>query len=505
MAAPAANRALITASLLMATLMNSLDMTIANVALPHIQGSVSASQEQIAWVLTSYIIASAIMTPMASWLAGRFGRKNLLLVSIAGFTVASMLCGISNSVPEIVGFRLLQGVFGASLIPLSQSILLDINPPERHGQAMALWGAGTLLGPVMGPVLGGWLTDQFSWRWVFFINLPIGALALLGVWLFMTNAVIDIRKRFDFLGFAALIGFIGALQLMLDRGPSLDWFSATEIRVYLIVAAICLWVFVIHTLTVENPFFDRRLAKDSNFVAATFFAMATALLMFSSIALLPSMMQGILNYPVLTSGFLTMPRGIGSLIAMLVIGQLVGRADTRIILGVGMSLTALAFWQMIHFDLSMNEWPMVVSSFIQGFGIGLTFVPLTTLAFSTLPAELRPEASTVYTLVRNIGASVGISIMQALLVNSTQSAHAGLAARINPADPVVRADMPAMFDPGAVPGLLALNSEITRQATMIAYLNDFRLMLVVTIITVPLVFLLRPAKAPPKDVHVAAD
>jgi DHA2 family multidrug resistance protein len=442
---------------------------------------------------------------MAGWLAGRFGRKNLLIVSIAGFTVASMLCGIANSLPEIVGFRLLQGIFGASLIPLSQSILLDINPPERHGQAMALWGAGTLMGPVLGPALGGWLTDQLSWRWVFFINLPVGALALLGVWLFMPKPVDDIRKPFDFLGFAALIGFIGALQLMLDRGPSLDWFSSVEIRVYLVVSIACLWVFLIHTLTVEHPFFDRRLAKDRNFVTATLFGMATAVLMFSSIALLPTMMQGLLDYPVLTSGFVTMPRGIGSLLAMLLIGRVVGRVDTRIILAFGMSLTSVAFWQMSNFDLSMDEWPMIISGFVQGFGIGLTFVPMTTLAFSTVPASLRPEASTVYTLVRNIGASVGISIMQALLVNSTQAAHAGLAERLDPSNPMLRADLPAMFDPGSVPGLLALNGEITRQAMMIAYLNNFRLMLVVTVITVPLVFLLRPAKAPPKDLHVAAD
>jgi MFS transporter, DHA2 family, multidrug resistance protein len=505
MAASAANRGLITVSLLAATLMNSLDMTIANVALPHIQGSVSASQEQIAWVLTSYMIASAIMTPLSGWLAGRFGRKNMLLVSVGGFTVASMLCGVSDNLAQIVTFRLLQGMFGAALIPLSQSILLDISPPAEHGQAMALWGAGTLLGPVMGPALGGWLTDHLSWRWVFFINLPIGTLAFMGLWLFLHRTVDDIRKPFDFLGFAALTGSIGALQLMLDRGPTLDWFSSVEIRIYLIIAAASFWVFIIHTLTVEHPFFDRRLTKDRNFVAATLFGLFTGLLMFSSISLQPTMMQGLLGYPVLLSGYVTTSRGFGSLLSMLVVGRLVNKVDTRIILVAGMSLTVIAFWQMAAFDLVMSPWPIVVAGFAQGFGIGLTFVPVTTLAFSTIPAALRPEASTVYTLIRNIGASVGISIMQALLVNSAQSAHAGLTERLDPTDPVVRAGLPAMLDPSTVAGAVALNDQISREAMMIAYLNDFRLMVVITLISVPLVFLLRPAKAGQGDVHVAAD
>src|SRR6185369_1507584 len=269
----AKNRWPITISIMLATVMNSLDTTIANVALPHIQGSVSASADQITWVLTSYIVSAAIMTPLSGWMADRIGRKRMFLVSIGGFTVASMLCGIATSLPEIVIFRVLQGVFGAALIPLSQAVLLDINPPEKHGQAMAVWGAGAILGPILGPVLGGWLTDNLSWRWVFFINLPIGILAFLGVWLFIQENKHDNPKKFDFFGFGTLIVFIGAFQLFLDRGPSQDWFGSRETWIEFIVAVTALWLFVVQTLTAEHPFFDRALSRDRNFVTSTVFGL----------------------------------------------------------------------------------------------------------------------------------------------------------------------------------------------------------------------------------------
>ncbi|HQN51981.1 MAG TPA: DHA2 family efflux MFS transporter permease subunit, partial [Phenylobacterium sp.] len=291
-----ANRVPITIAIMLATVMNSLDTTIANVALPHIQGSVSASQDQITWVLTSYIVAAAIMTPMSGWLADRVGRKRLYLISIAGFTIASMLCGVADSLVEIVGFRLLQGLFGAALIPIAQAILLDINPPEKHGQAMAIWGAGAILGPILGPAIGGWLTEQASWRWVFFINLPIGILAFAGVFLFISRDGGARAKPFDFLGYASLVGFIGGLQLMLDRGPGEDWFASPEIWTYLLVTIGSLWVFLVHTLTAAHPFFDRALARDRNFVTASIFGFFIGILLFSTVALLPPMMQGLMGY-----------------------------------------------------------------------------------------------------------------------------------------------------------------------------------------------------------------
>lgn len=501
-----ANRWPITISIMLATVMNSLDTTIANVALPHIQGSVSAGPEQIGWVLTSYIVSAAIMTPLTGWLAGRMGRKRLFQVSIAGFVLASMLCGIATTLPELVIFRLLQGVFGAALIPLSQAVLLDINPPEKHGQAMAIWGAGAILGPILGPALGGYLTENFSWRWCFYINLPIGILALLGVSFFIAHDRVANARRFDFLGFGALAIFVGAIQLVLDRGPSQDWFSSAEIWTETILAVMGLWVFMAHTVTAEHPFFDRRLARDRNFVTASIFGFFVGILLFSTMALLPPMMQTLMGYPVLTSGLVSMPRGVGSFLAMFIVGRLVGRVDTRLILFTGLALSTVALWQMMHFDLSMTSGPIIVSGIIQGLGIGLLFVPLSTLAFATIPPALRAEGSAVYTLIRNMGASVGISIMQALVVANTQTMHASLAAKVIPTDAVVRSGLPAMFNPFSIPGLQALNAEITRQATMVAYVDDFRLMFFITIACMPMLLLMRrPRRAGGEPAHAAVE
>ena len=500
------NRWPITISIMLATVMNSLDTTIANVALPHIQGSVSASSDQITWVLTSYIVAAAIMTPLSGWLSDRIGRKRIFLISIGGFTVASMLCGIATSLPEIVLFRVLQGVFGAALIPLSQAVLLDINPPEKHGQAMAIWGAGAILGPILGPALGGYFTENFSWRWCFYINLPIGILAFLGVLLFISGDRLTKAKRFDFLGFGMLTLFIAAFQMVLDRGPSQDWFHSTEIWTETLLAAIGLWVFVVHTLTTDHPFFDKALIRDRNFVTASIFGFFVGILLFSAMALLPPMMQTLMGYPVLTSGLVSMPRGVGSFAAMFFVGRLIGKVDTRLILMVGLAISCVALWQMMHFDLSMGVWPFITSGIIQGLGVGLLFVPLSTLAFATVPPHLRPEGSSVYTLVRNLGSSVGISIMNALVVANTQTMHSSLAAKIVPSDPVVGAVLPKMFDPATPAGISALNAEVTRQASMVAYVDDFRLMFIITIACMPMLLLMRkPRPIGGEPLHAVVD
>jgi DHA2 family multidrug resistance protein len=500
------NRWPITISIMLATVMNSLDTTIANVALPHMQGSVSASPEQITWVLTSYIVSAAIMTPLSGWLADRIGRKRMFLISIAGFTAASMLCGIATTLPEIVLFRVLQGVFGAALIPLSQAVLLDINPPEKHGQAMAIWGAGAILGPVLGPALGGYFTEYFSWRWCFFINLPIGILAFLGVLFFISGDRLRAAKKFDFLGFGMLTLFIAAFQMVLDRGPSQDWFQSREIWTETILAAVGLWVFVVHTLTTDHPFFDKALMRDRNFVTASVFGFFVGILLFSTMALLPPMMQTLMGYPVLTSGLVSMPRGVGSFVAMFFVGRLIGKVDTRLILMTGLTISCVSLWQMMHFDLSMTIWPFITSGIIQGFGVGLLFVPLSTLAFATVPPHLRPEGSSVYTLVRNLGSSVGISIMNALVVANTQTVHASLAGNLVASDAVVRAELPRMLDPATTAGITSLNGEITRQASMVAYVDDFRLMFIITIACMPMLLLMRrPRQAGGEPLHAAID
>jgi DHA2 family multidrug resistance protein len=508
-------RTLSTASIMLATLMNSLDTTIANVALPHIQGSVSASQDQITWVLTSYIVAAAIMTPLVSWLASIFGRKMVFLVSIVGFVVASMLCGIAGSLVQIVLYRLLQGMFGAALIPLSQAVLLDIYPPRQHGQAMAVWGAGAILGPVLGPAIGGWLTDNLSWRWVFFINLPIGIMAFVGVFLFIQGDRAARRPSIDFFGYITLAVAIGATQMFLDRGATLDWFASTEVQIEFVTAILAFYLFMVQILTARKPFVSLAIFADRNFATASFFGFLVGILLFSGLALLPPMMENLLGYPVVTTGLVSMPRGVGSFVAMFAVGQLVGRIDVRLILLTGLCISALAVLQMSHFNLQMTSTPIVISGLLQGLGTGLLFVPLSTVAFASLPASLRTEAAGFYTLIRNIGSSIGISIMQVMLGNNIDQAHADLVTHVRPDNPLFRAPyLRAPFSLVDLHGLAALNGEITRQASMIAYDDDFRLMLWITLAAIPLLVLMQPpgrrpaqgtAQAPGPELHAAVE
>jgi DHA2 family multidrug resistance protein len=491
----AKNRGVITMSIMAATLMNSLDTTIANVALPHIQGSVSASQDQITWVLTSYIVAAAIMTPLTGWLAGRLGRKMVFLVSIGGFTVASALCGISNSLVEIVLFRLLQGVFGAALIPLSQAVLLDINPPEKHGQAMAVWGAGAILGPILGPALGGYLTDNLSWRWVFYINLPIGMLAFTGVLLFIREHRQSEQRPFDFFGFATLAVAIGAFQMFLDRGQTQDWFSSPEVQIEFALSLLSLFLFLVQMATAKRPFVDISIFKDGNFVTASIFGFLLGILLFSSLALLPPFMENLLGYSVVTTGLVSMPRGLGSFAAMFVVGQLMGRVDVRLILLVGLILSGIAVWQMTHFTILMSSTPIIVSGVLQGLGTGLLFVPLSTLAFASMAPEKRTEAAGLYTLIRNIGSSSGISIMTALLSRNTNVAHSQLVEHIRPDNPLIHTtSLGAMVNFASAKSLALIDGMVNQQAAMIAYIDDFKLMLWITILAIPMLLLMRPPK-----------
>ena len=500
----AANRVPITIAVMLATIMNSLDTTIANVALPHIQGSVSASADQITWVLTSYIVAATIMTPLTGFLADRLGRKMVFMISIAGFTVASMLCGIAGSLVEIVLFRLLQGLFGAALIPLSQAVLLDINPPEKHGQAMAVWGAGAVLGPILGPALGGWLTDNLDWRWVFFINLPIGILAFGGVFLFLSERKSAEKRPFDIIGFASLALAIGAFQMLLDRGPGQDWFGSPEIWTYLIVTIIAVWMFGVQLATAAKPFVARALLADPNFITCCVFGFFIGILLYSTLALLPPMMQTLMGYPVAFTGLVSMPRGIGSFIAMFAVGQLIGRVNIKLILLAGLTISAISLWQMTHFSLGMDTHLIIVSGFLSGVGTGLIFVPLSTIAFATVQAQYRAEGAGLFTLVRNIGSAAGISIMQARFVSGIEVHHATLVEHARPDNPLYHAYAPLAFQTQSA--IAGFNAQITRQASMLSYIDDFRLMLGITVLCAPLILLMRTPKANGGEtVHVAAD
>ena len=488
---------LVAISVMLATIMQALDTTIANVALPHMQGSLAATQDQISWVLTSYIVAAAITMPATGFIAAKIGRKRLLLISITGFIVTSMLCGIALSLEQMVIYRLLQGIFGASLVPLSQAVLLDAYPREKHGAAMAMWGVGVMVGPILGPTLGGYLTENFDWRWVFFINLPFGLLALAGVLAFVTESERRVSLRFDALGFMFLGVAIGALQMMLDRGELLDWFGSTEIIVESLIAAIAFYVFVVHMFTYQEPFLEPRLFKDRNFVIGTSFMFVVGIILLATMALLPPMLQQLAGFPVITTGYVLAPRGIGTMIAMFVVGRLVGRFDPRILLAGGLALSAFSLWEMTQFNIDVGVWDIVRTGIMQGAGLGLLFVPLSAITFSTLPGALRTEAAGLFSLMRNIGSSVGISIVTALLTRGTQINHSQLAEHITPYMDALKAPgYPAMWSMQTTGGMAALNAELTRQAQMIAYLDDFQLLMWVTLAALPLIFLLRRSRRP---------
>jgi DHA2 family multidrug resistance protein len=493
---PIAHRGMITACVILAVIMQALDTTIANVALPYIQGSVSASQDQINWVLTSYIVAAAIMTPPSGWLAGRFGRKRVLSVSIVGFVIASMLCGMAQSLPQIVVFRLLQGFFGAALVPLSQSILLDIYTPAERGSAMALFGVSVMVGPVLGPVIGGWLTDNLTWRWVFYINLPIGALALAGVSVFVKETTADRSSKLDWLGFGTLSLAIASLQLFMDRGEQLNWFGSGEIIIEAVVCAAAAYVFLVHTLTSKKSFVNPSLFRDRNFSVGMFFIFIVGITYLASLALMTPYLQTLMGYPVTTAGIVMGPRGLGTMACMFLVGRLIGRVDTRILLMCGLGLTAWAMWIMTGWTPDVSQWTVVSTGFIQGAGLGFLFVPLTTVTFSTLSPEKRSEGTGLYNLSRNIGSSVGISIVSALLIENTQVNHAEIGAYVTATNRYF--NIPAIagnWSPLTASGRAALDSQITQQATIISYTDDFKLLMILSLAAIPLVFLLKRASA----------
>jgi DHA2 family multidrug resistance protein len=368
---------------MLATFMQGVDTTIANVALPHMQGSFSAAQDQIAWVITSYIVAAAIMTPLTGWLAGRFGIKYVFFISVAGFTLASALCGVATSLAQMVIYRLLQGICGAALVPLSQSVLLQINPPDRHAHAMSVWGMGVILGPIIGPALGGWLTEDYSWRWVFFINVPFGLLAAAGILIFIRETRPARREAFDFFGFVTLSLAIGALQMVLDRGELKDWFGSTEIWIEATIAALCFYLFVVHTATAaERSFLNRELLHDANCVTSTILMFFVGIILNGSSVLLPTMLQQLMNYPIVTTGLVTAPRGVGTMLAMLLVSRLVGPVDTRLVILLGLTLTIASLWQMTGFSLGMGMGPILSSGVLQGFGLGFVFTPFRAIRLS---------------------------------------------------------------------------------------------------------------------------
>ncbi|MFZ6044628.1 DHA2 family efflux MFS transporter permease subunit [Pseudomonas sp. CR3202] len=501
-------RWLITVSVMLATIMQALDTTIANVALPHMQGSMGTTQDQIGWVLTSYIVAAAICIPLTGFVAARFGRKRLFMWSIVGFTITSMLCGAAQSLEQIVLFRLLQGVFGAALVPLSQAVLLDTYPTEQHGSAMAIWGVGVMVGPILGPSLGGWLTEYYNWRWVFYINLPFGLLAWFGLAAFLKETPIERERRFDLPGFTLLALAIGAFQLMLDRGESQDWFHSREILIEAMLAGLALYLFIVHVLTHRQPFIEPAMFRDRNLSIGLLFIFMIGIMLYSSMTLLPPFMQNLMGYPVLDVGNLLAPRGVGTMLGMMLVGRLITRIDPRWMIGVGLLLTAQSLWEMTYFTAEVSAYDIIRTGVVQGFGLGLVFVPLSTLTFSTLAPRYRNDGTALFSLMRNVGSGIGISVVISYLAQRTQSNHAVFSDFMTPFNQALtQATESGAIDLSSPAGLAALNAEVTRQAATLAYLQDFRLMMFVTLAALPLLLLLRkpPKSAVKPESHAAMD
>jgi len=488
------HKGLLTVALMLGTVMQVLDTTIANVALPHMAASLGAAQNEITWVLTSYIVAAAIATPLTGWVSDRIGQKRLFMFAVVGFTVASALCGIATSLPEMVMFRVLQGICGAFIAPLAQTVMLNINPKERIGQAMAIYGMGIMVAPIIGPTLGGWLTESFDWRWVFLINLPVGVVTVFMLFVYMPETDIKLR-RFDFFGFGMLALGVGALQLLLDRGADNGWFTAPETWLELGLVVSGLWVFVVHSLTAEQPFIDLRIFKDLNFTLGAVFMFIVGITLFSGLALLPPLLQNLMGYPVIFSSVIMAPRGLATMLSMMIVGRLTGKVDARIMMLFGTGLMAYSLYAMTGFNLQMDYWPVVITGVIQGFGMGFVFVPLSTMAFATIAPKFRADGTSMFALVRNMGQGVGISIVTAVLSSMLQVNHQELAERLTATSQGVQNLMPSLLT-GNATIVSQINGLVSQQAAMLSYLDDFWLMMLLSVVAVPLILLLRGPKKP---------
>lgn len=487
------HRGLITICVIFATVIQALDSTIANLALPYMQGSLNATIDQVAWVLTSYIIATAIMTAPMGWMAARFGRKQLLIVCLFGFAVFSAACALAQSLEQIVIFRLLQGMFGAGLVPLAQSILLDMYPAEQRAPAMAAWGAGLMIGPIIGPPIGGVLTDLYHWRLVFVVSVPFALIAIVGLLILLPRSVPQARLRFDWLGFIILGIAIASFQLMLDRGQTEDWFDSPQIILAAVLAGLGTYLFIVHILTAERPFINPAVFRDRNFVIATFMLFCFGVVLISSNALAAPWLQTVSNYPVGYAGLILAPRGLASMFGMMMVGRLPNQFDQRWVIAFGLLCTAWSFWDMTGWTPDVDtDWLTFVMS-VQGFGLGVTFIPLQVIAFTTLPAALRTEASALINLFRNIGAALGVSMVSAALVRASQALHEEIGAHITPFNRALELypGMGRLLEPETARGAAFLNRMVSTEATVIAYLNDFNLLLIITVLTLFLVPVIR--------------
>src|SRR5438309_2915089 len=495
-AAPGLRRNMVTICAMTATIMQALDTTIANVALPYMQGTLSASQDQINWVLTSYIVAAAIMTAPVGWIANRFGRKRIFILCSGGFTIASVLCGLARGSIQTVSCRLLQVVFGAALVPLWQAVMLDSYALHERAKAMSIWGMGVMMGPIMGSSLGAWLTETYSWHWVFFVNLPFGVFTVLGLLVFMDETKKNFDLRFDWFGFFALAIGIGALQIALDRGEQLGWTESNEIIAEFIISIVGFYYFFAHSLTTSRPFIQFAIFKDKNFIGGCVFMAVMGLVLFSTMALSSPYLQNVIGYPIITAGLLLASRGCGTFVAMMMVGRLMRYIEARTLIVGGLSLTCLSLFYMTGWTDQTGVTEIVVLSIIQGFGFGLVFVPLSTVAFLTLPHHLRTDGTSMLTLLRNVASSIGISVVIAQLTEGSRRTYAILSEHINPFNHALQMpDVRSMIDLGSDAGRAMADAMVGMQSQIIAFSLDYQLVMIVTICAIPLAIMIGSTKA----------
>jgi MFS transporter, DHA2 family, multidrug resistance protein len=505
-AVPGLRRNMVTICAMTATIMQALDTTIANVALPYMQGSLSASQDQINWVLTSYIVAAAIMTAPVGWIANRFGRKRIFVVCSAGFTIASVMCGVAQDINQMVLFRLLQGVFGAALVPLSQAVMLDSYALHERAKAMSIWGMGVMLGPIMGPSLGAWLTESYSWHWVFFVNIPFGIVTVAGLLIFMDETKQDTELRFDWFGFAALAIGIGSMQLALDRGEQLGWLESNEIIVESIVSIIGFYYFFAHSFTSAKPFIQFAIFKDRNFISGCVFMAVMGLVLYSTMALSSPYLQNVIGYPILTAGLLLATRGTGTFVAMMLVGRFMRYIEARTLIIAGLALMSLSLFFMTGWTDQTDAMTIIVVSIAQGFGLGLVFVPLSTVAFLTLPNHLRTDGTSMLTLLRNVASSIGISIVIAQLTEGGRRVYAILNENITPFNHAMQMpDVRRLVDMNSDGGRALADAMVGIQAQIIAFALDYQMVMIITLCAIPLALMIGSSKAALRKQSIAPE
>ena len=511
---PSVSLWVIALSVMLPTIMEVLDTTMANVALPNMAGNLSASEDEATWVLTSYLVSNAIVLPMTGWLAVRLGRKRFLLGCVVLFTLASAWCGAATSMPMLIMARILQGAAGGALQPMSQSILMESAPPAKRGVAMAIFGLGVVVAPVIGPTLGGWVTDNYSWRWMFYINLPIGVLAFMMCQAFVEDPpyLLEARKRIggvDYIGFGIMAVWLATLQIVLDKGQQEDWFEAPWILWFSVVSAISMLAFIVWELRAKHPIVNLRVFKNANFAIGTAMMTLLGMVLYATITLQPLFLQGLMGYSALDSGLALSPRGIGAIVSMMVVGKLIGKVDSRILIGVGFVILSGASLHFAGINLDITQADIIWPNVVMGLSLGLIFVPLTTTAMGGLPVEQMGNGSGIFNLMRNIGGGIGISIVTTMISRDAQTHQTLLCANMSPTNPRfqqylhdITAFMAQNCDPvqAKMKALAVLQGLLGQQAALMAYIDNFRFLGILSLICIPAVLILRRPRTPAGDI-----